>query len=384
VFSLVSDVGVSTPTGEEFMAGRLLGLQLLRGIAANLVVLQHLWEFELKYAGTQLPTVVRYGDLGVDVFFVLSGFVVVAVAGRGVGPVNFLWRRIARIYPTYWLATGIMIAAAVAVPGLVHEQLDKIPLWRSLLLIAASPEQPIVSVGWTLVHEMYFYVVFAAFLALRIPVLIGALIWTVLIVVTTAAWPDYVATSPILSMATSPLTFEFMMGLIIGVLWLQTQTPGVLLASAAGAAALLTSLIVNYRFLSPPPALFSYSIAVRVLLFGVPIALIVYALVAYERHCSWRPPKLLVAVGDWSYSIYLFHFMALSVLGRVVLQLFGDHGRVGSIVLFVGGFLLVNLVGAALYILFERPTLEWFHRLGPATQTANAEQAHTEVVQVGS
>ena len=60
--------------GGEFMAGRLLGLQLLRGIAANLVVLQHLWEFELKYAGTQLPTVVRYGDLGVDIFFVLSGW----------------------------------------------------------------------------------------------------------------------------------------------------------------------------------------------------------------------------------------------------------------------------------------------------------------------
>ena len=76
--------------------------------------------------------------------------------------------------------------------------------------------------------------------------------------------------------------------------------------------------------------------------------------------------------------------MVLSALGRVVLQLFGDHGRVGSIVLFVGGFLLVSLVGAALYILFERPTLEWFHRLGPATQTANAAQAHTEVVQVGS
>ena len=95
------------------MTGRLLGLQLLRG------------EFELKYAGTQLPTVVRYGDLGVDIFFVLSGFVMVAIAGRGVGPLNFLWRRFVRIYPTYWLATAIMIAMAVAVPGLVHEQLDK-------------------------------------------------------------------------------------------------------------------------------------------------------------------------------------------------------------------------------------------------------------------
>jgi exopolysaccharide production protein ExoZ len=364
------------------MTGRLLGLQVLRGIAANLVVLQHLWEFELKYAGTQLPTVVRYGDLGVDIFFVLSGFVMVAVAGRGVGPLNFLWRRIARIYPTYWLATGIMIAVAVAVPGLVHEQLDQIPLWRSFLLIAASPEQPVVSVGWSLVHEMYFYVVFAVFLALRIPILIGALIWTALILVTTAAWPDYVAASPILRMATSPLTFEFMMGLAIGVLWLQAQTPGILLASVAGSAALLTSMIINYRFFSHPPTLFSDSVTLRILLFGIPIALIVYALVAYERHSSWRPPRLLVAVGDWSYSIYLFHFMVLSALGRALLQLFGDQGWVGSIVLFVGGFLLVNLVGATLYVLFERPTLRWLHRLGRATQTANAEHIPTEVVQV--
>lgn len=242
--------------GGRELTARLLSLQAVRGIAANLVVLPHLWEFELRYANTQLPLVVRFGDLGVDIFFVLSGFVMVAIAGRGVGPLQFLWRRAARIYPTYWLATVIMLVVAISVPGLVHEQIDKIPLWRSFLLIAASPEQHIVSVGWTLVHEVYFYFVFGVFLALRVPILIGVFAWTAIIISTAAAWPDYVMASPILSMATSPLTFEFMVGLVIGTLWLRVSTPGALLAGVAGLVVLIASMGIQYRFLSQPPSLF--------------------------------------------------------------------------------------------------------------------------------
>jgi peptidoglycan/LPS O-acetylase OafA/YrhL len=60
---------------------KLLTLQVLRAVAANLVVLQHLNQFETKYAGGPIPFV-QYGDIGVDLFFVISGFVMVAVAGR--------------------------------------------------------------------------------------------------------------------------------------------------------------------------------------------------------------------------------------------------------------------------------------------------------------
>jgi exopolysaccharide production protein ExoZ len=355
------------------LTARVLSLQAVRGIAANLVVLQHLWEFELKYANTHLPLVIRFGDLGVDIFFVLSGFVMVAIAGRGVGPLQFLWRRAARIYPTYWLATVIMLIVAISVPGLVHEQIDKIPLWRSFLLIAASPEQPVVSVGWTLVYEVYFYFVFGVFLALRVPILIGALAWTTVIISTSMALPDYVTVSPILRVATSPRTFEFMMGLVIGTLWLRGRTPGALLAGIAGLVVLIATMTVQYRLLSQPPSLFGDAIFLRVIMFAIPISLILYALVAYERRSSRRPPTLLIAIGDWSYSIYLFHFMMLSMLGRAVFQLFGGQGKVGSIVLFVGGFLLVNLAGAILYYLFERPTLKWLHRLGPSVPATTSD-----------
>ena len=85
---------------------RLLTLQVTRGVAANLVVLSHLSVIEAKYTGGQLlPTFSLYGIAGVDIFFVLSGFIMVVMAGKGIGAIQFLWRRAARIYPPYWVVS---------------------------------------------------------------------------------------------------------------------------------------------------------------------------------------------------------------------------------------------------------------------------------------
>jgi exopolysaccharide production protein ExoZ len=348
------------------MTVRLLSLQVARGIAANLVVLQHLTEFELKYAGVKFPEIVRYSDLGVDVFFVLSGFIMAAIAGHKVGPLEFLWRRAARIYPTYWLATFLTLAAALAVPGLVHEPLDSIPWWRSFLLIAASPKQPIVSVGWTLVHEVYFYLVFALFLRFRIPIVLGAFVWGAALVMVALVWPDYISTSPILNMATSPLTFEFMLGLIIAVLWLRGVTPNGAILGLTSVVMLAISIALHFHFFATDLAPFGnswHSVALRVIMFGIPISLILFALVNYEHQTLWRPPRLLVALGDWSYGTYLFHFMVLSALGRAVLGVFSTRPTIGSVVLFAVGFLMVNLGGAVVFVLFERSSVRWLNRL---------------------
>ena len=79
---------------------KLFTLQVARGVAANLVVFSHLFVVEGKYTGGGvLPSFTLYGMAGVDLFFVLSGFIMVAVAGRGIGPLQFLWRRAARNIP---------------------------------------------------------------------------------------------------------------------------------------------------------------------------------------------------------------------------------------------------------------------------------------------
>jgi exopolysaccharide production protein ExoZ len=85
-------------------------------------------------------------------------------------------------------------------------------------------------------------------------------------------------------------------------------------------------------------------------------------LVTHERSASSRPPAFLVAISDWSYSIYLFHFMVLSAVARVVLWVFPDRGLLPSIILFIVGFAARNIAGAVVYVLFERPTLQMFRK----------------------
>ena len=133
-------------------------IQAARAIAANLVVFSHLFFVEAKYtASSILPAFTLYGIAGVDLFFVVSGFIMVAVAGRDRGPIEFLWRRATRIYPTYWLVSLTVRATSLIAPTFVNSSITTpISLWRSFLLI---PDRtfPLLAVGWTLVYEMYFY-----------------------------------------------------------------------------------------------------------------------------------------------------------------------------------------------------------------------------------
>ena len=325
-------------------------------------MLQHLNQFETRYAGGPIPFL-QYGDIGVDLFFVLSGFVMVAVAGRNVGSVQFLWRRATRIYPTYWLASLITLGIAAAFVGLVHQPFGQISMWRSFLLIG-DQRPPVIMSGWTLIHEMYFYLVFAVILAFRAPPLAGVLVWSIIVLGATVAWPQYIMTSPVLQVATSPLTFEFIMGVIVGVLWLKGRTRHAYLAGILGIVALIGAIPIHYYLIAHMGSIMdspNYP-TWRIFLFGLPMAFILYALVAHEHRASSRPPASLVAVGDWSYSIYLFHFMVLSAVARAVLFAFPDRGALASLILFIVGFAACNIAGAVVYFLFERPTLQVFRK----------------------
>jgi exopolysaccharide production protein ExoZ len=285
----------------------------------------------------------------------------VAVAGRDIGPTQFLWRRAARIYPTYWLVSLAVLALAIVAPDLVNSSI-KIPisLWRSFSLIP-DRAMPLLAVGWTLVHEIYFYLVFAIFLALRIPVIIGLVGWGVLLFGTMVTLPDQIATSALLRLATNPLTTEFMMGAVVGVLWSNRRMPGLMVAGAIGLAGLLLSIcyIAPVLSLATSPHIDGW----RAVIFGIPAALLIYALSGFEqRRQSPRPPALLVALGDWSYATYLTHVLVISAIGRTLVLFAPTGGVSASVVLIATGLLAANLAGACVHVLFERPTLNWLHQ----------------------
>jgi exopolysaccharide production protein ExoZ len=343
---------------------RLQTLQVTRGVAANLVVFSHLYTVEARYAGGEiLPAFSFYGVAGVDIFFVLSGFIMVVVAGKGTRAIQFLWRRAARIYPPYWLVSLVVLATSLAQPTWVNSSAaGPVSLWRSFLLVPDST-LPLLAVGWTLIHEVYFYLVFAILLALRIPIPVGLLGWGLVLLLVTILGGDYVASFPLGRAWTNPLTAEFVMGAAIGVLYDHKNMRGAAWAGATGIAMLATSIV----FVAPALSLANnaHLDAWRVVLFGIPAALIVYWLAALEQNTVRMPAKLLVALGDWSYATYLTHVLVLSALGRIIHSL-APSGAMASLVLIIVGVPAANLAGAVMFRLFERPTLGMLYRFGPS------------------
>ena len=191
---------------------------------------------------------------------------------------------------------------------------------------------------------------------------------------------DYVTSFPLGRVWTSPLTAEFMIGATIGVLYDHKNLRGAAWAGAMGLAALAASIV----FAAPALQLTdnAYLDAWRVVLFGIPAALIIYWLAALEQKAVQTPARLLVALGDWSYATYLTHVLVLSAIGRIIHAL-TPPGPMSSLVLIAVGFLAVNLVGAFMFRFFERPTLAVLHRFGSTAKAVEEKRLLPELVPVG-
>jgi exopolysaccharide production protein ExoZ len=184
-------------------------IQILRAAAANLVVLSHLAGIEAQYSGAAslLPSMAFLGRLGVDIFFVISGFVIAMVASGRPTWQSFLWARLTRIYPIYWFYTAIVLGVAAMVPGAVYG--DQAPSVLKSLLLFPDPNGVWLNVGWSLVHEVFFYLVVTVFLALRINLAAGLAMWSIVLLLPISG------PGPILQLVLSPMTFEFIAGAAI-------------------------------------------------------------------------------------------------------------------------------------------------------------------------
>jgi peptidoglycan/LPS O-acetylase OafA/YrhL len=190
---------------------RLASLQALRALAANMVVVSHLCAIEHKRGDGLLPTIAENLVVGVDFFFVLSGFVMAHVAST-VTPREFILARVTRIYPTWWFyLTAVVVAAAVLPSGMVNASLAIEPsLWRSYLLLPQMGP-PLLAVGWTLTHEVYFYSVFALILVLRLPLVPALAVWLTAVVL---LQPMRDGGGPWIRLALHPMTAEFVLGAV--------------------------------------------------------------------------------------------------------------------------------------------------------------------------
>jgi peptidoglycan/LPS O-acetylase OafA/YrhL len=336
------------PPAEPPPRATLFNIQALRAVAALMVVCVHLQV--LAMMGGAPDRLTDAGNAGVDLFFVISGFIMVFTTGRKPqGSVAFLGSRLRRIAPLYWTVTLAVFAVARLTPSLIqHTPSDFGRLIQSLLFIPAlRPDgtvRPVVFVGWTLNFEMAFYVLFAlGLLAPRrwIGVLAAAGMLVLDVVWGWAARPA----SPALAFYTTPMVLEFGAGMILGLVWPRLNPPERLAWPLAAVIAAGFLLMLCAPWLWPH--------ADRVFAFGLPATAIVAAALALERQGRAARWRWLQALGAASYAIYLSHFFvtqAVILLARRA----GVHGPWEAMAAAVAAFFGVALVGLALHRSLEQ------------------------------
>ncbi len=329
-------------------------IQALRALAANGVLLSHLFVVEQKYShsGPVLPAGAHLGAFGVDLFFVISGFIMVMIA-RDASWLLFLSNRARRILPPYWFYTTLVLAVSLYAPAVVNSSFGRPPsLWRSYLLVPDGVP-PLLAVGWTLIHEMYFYLCFALMLFLirscRLTLPFLLLMWTLAVAGLDAILRLNDVENPLAAVVAHPLTLEFIFGTVAGILIQWKIASFAAPALAAGAAA----LVIGLWFPGTATDLVADRNWMRPILIGAPCALIVYGAVAMEVRGEAAAPRWLVALGDASYSTYLSHVLVLSALGRLFATM-PDHNAGLEVAFVIIAVAAANAVGLLSSRLIER------------------------------
>lgn len=339
---------------------RIQNIQALRGIAVISVVIIHLIMMEQKYGGahTLLSGSLKFRFYGVDLFFIMSGFLMVTITrGKFRDPAQafrFFYGRISRIYPIYWIYTSLVLIVFLVHPGWVNNyQGNQVNILSSFLLIPEST-LPLIIVAWTLVHEMYFYIMFTLiiFLTPKKYLKHSILFWglTVLVVNITAG-----PVNPFIKVISHPLTFEFISGCFLATLFHSSDiriSKKILIPAAVGSAIISLTGYYIFQSLTGEIELPGWW---RLLIFGLPAFATVFCMIYAEKD-GFKIHNIFYYIGNASYSVYLTHIMTLSAFGRIW-QIFADDGIIDNLIMIPVSFVLVIAVGSLSYRFLEKPLL---------------------------
>lgn len=325
----------------------VVAIQYLRAVAAGLIAFQH---------AMGIPAFVHYaahfGTVGVDLFFVISGFIMWSTTERRPRqPVQFWLARIVRIVPLYWIFTAVYVAAALITPEsfyVVH--LDAAHIIKSYLFVPATHPNlgliaPVYTLGWTLNYEMFFYLLFGFCLFIPEPRARFALLATAFLLLV-AGGLAFQSDGAVARTYTDPIVLEFLAGVMLAVvspLLVRCGTLGGLTLIAA--AIVWVAIVYGYGFVPE-----------RIVSHGIPAIAAVAGGVMLEPAARARPSRLWLMLGDASYSIYLAHPFAQRVLLIAVNRTVGVAAIAPT--LYVVTALIVGIAGGVIcHFLIERPLL---------------------------
>lgn len=352
-------------------------VQALRAVAALMVVVVHAYAIEATYLpGPPWTTPFHVlGTYGVDLFFVISGTVMVASTSKWFGergaPRRFLTRRATRIYPPYWIVTALVLVAYEVVPFAVGVHRSAPPDIAASFLALPQVAEPLLVVGWTLSYELAFYAVFA--FALRFERRMLALVtlaWLAVIVLIDTFGPHG---NPWVRVLGSPLNLEFVLGMVVGT----AAVRGAFIAPRALFALGVAAAVVACVATAYSGREFLEIAWWRPFAIGVPMALIVYGALGLER-AGWHAPRWLRAQGDASYALYLWHVPAIGAIG-LLLHAYHVHGAGARAAIVFGGYALSIAVSFAAYRFVERPLLRLARRYFDKASTSTGRKAVAQI-----
>jgi peptidoglycan/LPS O-acetylase OafA/YrhL len=353
---------IAAPTGDGTTDVRVApvvrveSIQWLRGIAALLVVGVHAASVALDRGGdppalfTSIPNLVAFGDSGVDLFFVISGFVMAHSLAAARDVPSFLIARWRRIWPLFVLASALFIVMFGNARSLTASALI-----QSIAILPLSDttgyHQPALAVGWTLGFEMMFYLLVAATIAL------GRGAGTLLVLTAAAAAAGLAIAPPWapMRMLMNPIVAEFACGIIVWLAWRADFGRSIRPLMFGIGIAILAAGIGGFipLFVPGDPGMIVAGDGAfeRALVWGVPWALVVFGLLG-ETGVGARTAAVLRRLGDASYSIYLFHFTVIDTLALVPPR--------GGVYVFVGmAFAAVIASGLLAHRWVERPLIRY-------------------------
>lgn len=342
-------------------------LQILRFLAAGLVLFEHAqYESTTKaFIDNRHYQVIDFffWPGGVDIFFVISGFIMFMIGrqrfGQPSASTDFMLRRIIRVVPSYWTFTTLMIIAATVFSASVDSgRMSTLDIVRSYLFIpyenAYGAYYPVLSLGWTLNYEMFFYALFA--IALLFDPRRGMLFVVGCLTALGVVGMTGVVTAPVLAFWFNSIVLEFVLG--IGLAWLYHR--GWRLKPAAGLSLFIAGgfLMVLGKHLHLDLTALNY----RALWLGIPALMMCAGLVLIEKPGPAGPVvNALVFGGNISFALYLSHPFAINITGLVFKKAGLDQPW-----LFIAVAMIAALCGAAaFYVVVEKPVTRLLTRFLP-------------------
>ncbi len=320
----------------------LFSIQALRGIAAVMVLLAHVPRTP------QAPAPPVFGfEIGVDLFFVISGFVVALAAEKPVPVRQFVEDRLLRVLPLYYLVSLV----ALWVLGVWGPALNV--LWNTFMLVPVFDRtaytNPALYLGWSVGVEIWLYMLVALSMSLsrgRWHLLFTGLVLALLV-------QGYFAPDRMMALhfIGTPLMLEFLMGVWLCKSRLPLKWPFALAAAVLGACFVLTNMQERPYIAAHAGPLSIFGIGMlRALTWGVPCAILLLGCVSLER-CGAMVPRVLSWFGGWSYSFYLVQPFSVSAV-----EVSGLTSWLGMASVF---FLANCVAGYAVHRAVERPLMAW-------------------------